>query len=274
MQQEQYHLGPLAVWHHKPESTVEHRARVLLIHGVSEHSGRHLNTIQALLNLGHEVVRFDLRGAGHSGGERQWVERFEDYVEDTATVHNWIRRTLPPLPQFVLGHSMGGAIGFYFVSEYQNELKGYIASAPAYLTGASYSPLTIAVGKLFCRVAPTFKVYRPKRPVDVSRDEAVVDAYANDALSGKFNTLQQGSVVLDALAKIPSLLSRIELPVTILHGSADRIIKMEGSFTILRGLSSADRTLHIFPNGYHELHNDLDKAEFFRLVGHWIQKHL
>src|SRR4051794_35258147 len=114
------HLGPLAVWHHAPEKDAI--ARVCLIHGICEHSERHLNTINACLENRLEVVRFDLRGFGRSGGRRQYVERFEDYVTDVARVFNWVHRELPPLPLFLLGHSLGGAIATHFAALYGHEL--------------------------------------------------------------------------------------------------------------------------------------------------------
>ena len=70
-------LGLLTVWNH---SVPEARARVLLIHGLSEHSGRHLNTINWLNENRIDVVRFDLRGAGKSGGRRQWIDSFQNYM--------------------------------------------------------------------------------------------------------------------------------------------------------------------------------------------------
>ena len=62
-------LGTLAAWR-KPVTRGKPVGRVLLIHGINEHSGRHRNTIEFLTGRGYEVVHFDQRGCGHSGGRQ------------------------------------------------------------------------------------------------------------------------------------------------------------------------------------------------------------
>ena len=106
MLEKPFQVGSLAAWYWSSEK--KSKARVLLIHGLHEHCHRHLNTITQLHALGLEVISFDLRGMGQSGGMRQWVNHFLEYVEDTASVFQWIQRELPPKPLFMLGHSLGG----------------------------------------------------------------------------------------------------------------------------------------------------------------------
>src|SRR5687767_7001632 len=137
---------------------------------ISEHSARHSNTIEFLLKHHIEIVRFDLRGAGRSGGRRQWVEKFEHYVEDTSQVFHWIHRELPPLPLFVLGHSLGGAIATYFTALYQKNLAGLILSAPAFLVGSKIPPVKIALAKILNRWAPTLRVPGSSDFSHLSRD--------------------------------------------------------------------------------------------------------
>jgi alpha-beta hydrolase superfamily lysophospholipase len=138
-----YHtVGPLAIWQHKSNAG-NPTCRVLLIHGLGEHSGRHGNTIQFLNSVGIEVIAFDLRGCGHSSGKRQWIESFRDYVQDTATVFDWAEKTLSSLPLFVLGHSLGGAIAICFTEQYQKLLQGLVLSAPAFKVGSEITPAKI-----------------------------------------------------------------------------------------------------------------------------------
>jgi len=268
---EPFSLGSLAVWQEKASSP---KARVLLIHGLSEHSARHLNTCRHLQAQGIEVVRFDLRGAGRSGGLRQWIERFDDYIADCAEVLNWIETTLPPLPLFVLGHSLGGAIAIHFTAIYQKRLRGLCLSAPAHKLGAGISPVKIAVGTFLSRVVPKMRIPGVSNSHQLTKDPAVASAYDTDPLSFRHNTLRQGSEILQAMASVPQACAKIQIPVFIAHGSHDLVVKLEGSFDILQALASKDKYLAILPHGYHEPHNDTEKEEYFSLLTNWILKHV
>lgn len=263
-------VGALAVWKHSPSGSP--RARVLLIHGIGEHSARHLNTIQFLNENGYEVVRFDLRGSGHSGGRRQWIEKFDDYVNDTVQVLNWIQSNQPSLPLFVLGHSLGGAIAIHFACSYWRIISGLILSAPAFKVGGGISPVKIKVGKWLEHVTPTLRVPKATGAEGISRDPRVVREYEQDPLACHFNTVQQGNEVLRALEKIPEKMSHIECPVLIAHGTHDTIILLEGSFDLIRMVKAKDKTLLILPGVFHEPHNDYDKENYFQGVLQFLRR--
>jgi acylglycerol lipase len=265
------YLDALAVWRH-PAATTKPKARILLIHGISEHSGRHGNTIGYLMANGYEVVRFDLRGAGQSGGRRQWITEFSDYVSDTASVFNWICHSLDDCPLIVLGHSLGGAVATHFAAEYGRSLQGLVLSAPAFLVGPAVSSLTIALGKALVHIAPTFSLPKNADGSLLSRDPSVAKAYMSDPLACHNNTLRQATEILKALTMMPTCCERITTPVMIAHGTADKVIRVEGSFELMERLASKDRTLHIMPDSYHELHNDIDKEVYFGLLGAWLAK--
>lgn len=265
-------LGSLALWHHHPNTTV--KARVLLIHGIGEHSARHQHTIDFLLSKGIEVVRFDLRGSGKSGGRRQWIESFDDYVEDAAAALLWIQRELPSLPLYVLGHSLGGAIAIHFAATYHRTLEGLILSSPAYKVGAAVSPLSIFIGKKLARVLPTLRFPSIESVGSLSRDREVEIAYRNDPLCCHFSTLQQGTAILKALDQILQKASLIQCPVLMVHGTHDPVIQPAGSAQILLKLGAADRVLHYLPLTRHEPHNDIDKDHYFGLLWQWLEKQL
>jgi alpha-beta hydrolase superfamily lysophospholipase len=76
------------------------------------------------------------------------------------------------------------------------------------------------------------------------------------------------------LAQIPSLCARIKIPTLVVHGSADAICPIEGSRELLEKLGASDKTLRVFEGGFHELHNDLCKEEYFEFLLKWIQESL
>ena len=105
------------------DATAE-RGLLVLIHGYCEHRGRYGHVAEHLLKQGYTVLAGDLRGHGESGGERGFVQRFADYVDDIdalralgLTLDAAFRKTRPPregtappsLPVLV-AHSMGGLV--------------------------------------------------------------------------------------------------------------------------------------------------------------------
>jgi len=265
------HLGALVVWTHRP--TIAPKARAIVVHGMGEHSARHLNTVENLIAAGYEVVRFDLRGSGESGGERQYIDSFEDYVSDLGSVYRWICEKSEPLPLFLIGHSLGGTIALSFAARYSQELAGLLLSSPAFKVGDAVSGLKIAVGKVLARWIPSMRLPKSTDSKAISRDAQVVEAYDKDPLSCRFNTLNQGSEILKTLDHLLDSVREVRCPTIIFHGTSDRIIRAEGSFELLVNLVKAqEKTLYLLPNGFHEPHNDIDKAFYFELMTGWIRK--
>lgn len=264
-------LGPLKVFQFPTIGAPN--ARVAVLHGLGEHSGRHRNTIDFLTRKGFEVVTFDFRGAGQSQGERMWVEAFDDYVDDGRRVLRWIEETLPKLPLFLLGHSLGGSIALYIAAESGHSLRGIVLSAPGYLAGGSLSPFKIRIAKLLAHFTPHLVVRSAIDLRCLSRDTSVAEAYAKDRLCCSFNTVRQGNEILRAMARIPEICEKIHVPVLIVHGEADTLVLPEGSREILARLASDDKTLQILPACYHEPHNDIEREKYFDLVGRWLEGH-
>jgi len=266
-------VDKLAVWASEPASKTS-QARVLLIHGVSEHSGRHTEIEQALLDFGVSVVRFDLRGAGHSGGRRQWIRSFDDYIDDVSSVYRWICRELEPRPLFLFGHSLGGAIGISFLEFYQRAFQGYILSAPAYILGGAINPLVVALGRQLVKIAPTLRIPATSDKSAISKDPEAVKAFLEDPLCCHTTTLNQGKAILEQLPKIPQIISKIEIPLLLLHGTHDQIIRLEGSFELLKYSKSKNKTLQIIPGAFHEPHHDKEKDQFLNAIQLWLRDQL
>lgn len=266
-------IGPLKTWLH--EAATPARGRVILVHGLGEHSGRHAGTAGELRRRGFEVIHFDQRGCGQSEGRPQWIERFEDYADDLRSVLGWAQRSRQALPTFLLGHSLGGAVVIHAVASVpQGSLRGIVLTAPAYLPGTGVSAVKIFAAKLLERVLPGLRVPGTLEVEAISRDPQVVDAYRKDPHTCTFNTVRQGNEILRALERLPALCEKVTVPALVAHGDADRLVKVEGSHTILASLASPDKTLKLFPGAYHELHNDLVRAEFYACLADWIERRL
>ena len=104
------------------------KAIVQVVHGFAEHSGRYLNVVNEIIPLGYGVYADDHRGHGRSEGIRNYVDSFDQYVEDEKKLYDIIKEKHPNLPIFLLGHSMGSLIAIYVIKKYEDLYKGLILS--------------------------------------------------------------------------------------------------------------------------------------------------
>ena len=113
-------------------------------------------------------------------------------------------------------------------------------------------------------------------PADaVSRIPEVVAAYENDPLNNhkKINA-RTGEQMTNAVQGIRPCLRELTLPLYIFHGDADALVPCSASTFLHEQCSSEDKTLTIYPGGYHELMNDLEQEAVLASLGNWIVEHL
>jgi acylglycerol lipase len=83
---------------------------VVIVPGFNSHSGYYGWSAEHLVARGLSVYAVDLRGRGQSDGERFYVEKFADYVDDVSAVVRLAKSREAGLPTFLLGHSAGGVL--------------------------------------------------------------------------------------------------------------------------------------------------------------------
>ena len=81
---------------------------MLILHGISEHSGRYEHVGSTFAAAGFFARSYDHHGHGRSGGTRGHVDSFEVFLEDVEDNLIELRREGRPVALF--GHSMGGLI--------------------------------------------------------------------------------------------------------------------------------------------------------------------
>src|SRR5215831_15814692 len=114
----------------RPET--EPRGVVVIVPGFNAHSGYYGWVAQRLTSDGLAVYALDLRGRGKSDGERFYVERFADYVDDVSAFIRIARRRETGVPIFLLGHSAGGVVTCVYALDHQAEIAGLICESFAH----------------------------------------------------------------------------------------------------------------------------------------------
>jgi alpha-beta hydrolase superfamily lysophospholipase len=248
------------------------RAAVVVVHGFNSHSGQYVWVAEQLVKSGLAVHALDLRGRGKSGGERFYVERIEDYVDDVATFVGLVKAREPGLPVFMLGHSAGGVISCVYALDHQEQLAGLVCESFAYKVWAPDLVLTALKG--LSHVVPHAHVFRLKNE-DFSRDPKVVAALNADPLiAHEVQPAQTAAAMLRADERLKKEFSRIELPLLVLHGTEDKATQPSGSKELYAAAGSSDKTLKLYEGHFHDLLADVDRQVVLDDVRAWLDARL
>ena len=265
-------VGGIAIFTRTWRPPGKPRGVVVIVHGFNSHSGQYFWVAEQFLAAGLAVYALDQRGRGKSGGERFYVEKFSDYVDDLATFISLAKSHEPGLPVFLLGHSAGGVVSCLYTVQHQAELAGLICESFAFQVPAP--DVVLAVLKGLSHLAPHAHVLKLKNE-DFSRDPKVVEAMNNDPLiAGESQPAETVAEMVRADERLKNEFPLITLPLLILHGTQDKATKPSGSQFFYDNAGSNDKTLKLYDGAYHDVLNDLGKEKAMADIVQWISSHL
>jgi alpha-beta hydrolase superfamily lysophospholipase len=258
-----------------------HPAAVLIVvHGFGEHSSRYAVIAQQFATQGVTVYAFDLPGHGRSPGARGQVCSIDQLAWDVICFGQQVAAREPDQPLFLLGHSLGGAITTRTVmllhdcqlpatAQLRHSLKGLILSA-ALLGLRAESPFTHWLVPLLGRYSPNLPLVRLNSRW-ISRDPAVVRAYESDPLVYHSKmTAKTIAAIFTAISAIHTHWHLIQVPLLILHGTADRLVPPDGSQWLYEQAGSANKQIQLYEGLYHELLNEPEKEAIEQRILAWM----
>lgn len=273
MQEERFEgAGGLHIFVRSAQPDAPPRGQVVIIHGFKSHSGLYEWPIAQLAMRGLAVYAPDLRGHGNSEGERLYVERFSDYVEDVDRLVRLARSRAPEAPVYVLGHSAGGVIAALYALDHPQEVDGLITESFAFEVPAP--ELALSVLKGIGRIAPHAHVL-PFKDENFSRDPAFVERMKGDPHIPKMSyPAQTVAELLRASERLHDEARDITMPVLVMHGTGDKATSPNGSRRFHDLVGSKDRTLKLYDGFYHDLLHDVGCERVMADVTEWITTHL
>lgn len=244
---------------------------VTIAHGYGEHSGRYEYVASRLTTEGYAVYAPDHNGHGRSAGRRGKVSLPAAVADLDQLIVTVAKGRHPDTPQFLLGHSMGGAIALRYAIAHQNRLDGLVVSAP--LAAVNGSPALLTLGKVLGLLLPG----APASKVDprlVSRDQAVVKAYIDDPLNhhGPVPAGVAREFILSA-ESLPQDVRRITLPTLLMWGTADRLCPPRGAEMVAANIGAEDLTVKQYPGLFHEILNEPERDQVLDEIVGWLASH-
>jgi alpha-beta hydrolase superfamily lysophospholipase len=160
---------------------------------------------------------------------------------------------------------------FAYGVEHPDDYTAMVLSGPAVDAQAAVSPVMMFVAKTLGKIMPGLPV--EQLPTDaVSRDPEVVAAYNADPLvfHGK---LPAGiaRALLSVGETMPQRAAVLTAPLLVVHGEQDKLIPVDGSRHLLECVASEDAHLKVYPELYHEVFNEPERAVVLDDVASWIE---
>ena len=278
------------------------RAIVQIMHGIAEYIDRYDDFMKFLAEQGIIVVGTDHLGHGKTiaSAEEQgfFAEKngWDIVVNDEEILRLAMKRNYPELPIIVFGHSMGSFMARTHIIRYPEGFDAAIISgtgnqgAVLVLGGLTMGNLvTCLKGAHHCSnflntlaFGSYNKIYEnPKTDYDwLTRDESVVQKYIDDPLCGFIPTC---SLFRDMMVGVKFITTKSNLsdmnkdmPVYFMSGAMDPVGEcgkgVTKAFNNFQKAGMKDVEMKLYPEGRHEMLNELNKDEVYNDILNWINK--
>ncbi|KAK7749751.1 hypothetical protein SLS53_000330 [Cytospora paraplurivora] len=270
-----------------PDESTPTVAKLVFVHGFSDHVGRYYDFFPSLARSGIAVYAFDQRGWGRSvrhPSEKGLTGPTAQVLSDIAAFFESVAAPAEPAsaPLFVMGHSMGGGevLALASTPEYEDRVvsrvKGWLLEAPfiGFAEAERPSALKVIAGRLAGKLLPRMHLVNVIAPENLTRDPEVQKSLHEDALCHDTGTLEGLAGLLDRTGDLQAGRLRLSPKVQSLwlgHGDADMATSHEASKEWYdRQTQVGDRTFKTYEGGFHQLHADLPREEFLADVRGWI----
>jgi alpha-beta hydrolase superfamily lysophospholipase len=246
------------------------KANLLLQHGLGEYSERYVwqynQLIPKLVAKGFNVYAIDLPGHGESIGERGLVDL------NDALMHHLAARTAieGDLPTVLFGHSLGGLVtAASLVANPTGVVAAVLSSSAMQSPSKAWERI---LSKVVTAINPSGDMPLPRPGEEaLTRDLELLKLIAADdrMYHGKARNLV-AKTVLELSDFVWSKIDSWQTPTLIIHGDKDLSTNHLQSIALMDAIPAKDKTLKIYPGGFHELLNDLEKDKVEADVFDWL----
>jgi len=249
------------------------KAVLINLHGLGDHSSLYPTLADHFPSRGIALYAYDMRGNGHSPGQRAYLRGWHEYRGDLRAFLERVRKWEGSLPVFLLGNSLGGLVVLDYALHYPAGLRGVIAAAPP-LGEVGVPPFLMALGRIMSWIWPRFSLEVGMDLSGLARDPAVADTILSDSLFHRRGTARLSTEVTAAIQRVQARAETLSVPLLILHGSADRMVPPDGSRRFFSRVEEPDRELREYPGAYHALFADLGYEEVLKDTERWMEGHM
>ena len=198
-----------------------------------------------------------------------WRGAFLRY-EELATDLETILATLEVKTTILFAHSFGAQLTFWTLARSDHRPLGLVASAPWLALTEPPGPWLRRFALAMDRCWPSFPFPTGITGDKVSSDQAFIDSLEEQHLLIPFIRVH---TYFEAERAAADLLRRpvCPVPVLIAHGTADPVTSVAVTQQFFHRLDAPAKTLKLYPDLRHELHNEVGREAVLRDYLAWMQ---
>lgn len=255
----------------------EPRGVVLALHGFTEHRDVFFLLAPHLADAGYAVYAYDQRGFGATATRGFWPGA-DRLTADARSAWRLLEQRHPGIPMHLLGHSMGAAVAVLATTgEQRIEPASTVLVSPA-VHGWDTLPwiqrVALRIGQF---VMPGTRVRQRWAhafvDITVTDDPMVRRMQAQDPAILRKLSIDMIHGVVGLMDTAAERLLQVPPPLLIQYGQRDDIIPAPAAcalFERLRVSPSSGRRLALYPEGYHYLTRDLQRARTIGDIQAWL----
>lgn len=269
--------GARLPYRYYPASGPAH-AVVLALHGYTD-SRDGWKMLAGVLNAeGIAVYAPDQSGFGATINRGQWPGT-DTLVDEAREMAVLLRAKYPDTKLFVMGESMGGAIGILLgASSDPPPVDGYILSAPAVWGGKALNPALRATLRIAALAAPYKRLTGSSAHVLASDNIPALIAFGEDPLTLDAPSIANIAGLVKLMGQAQAACKDFNQPALFLYGGHDELIPpgaMRRCWLALPAdaLESGRIILAFYPPDYHLIERDLERATPDGDIGSFILGH-
>jgi alpha-beta hydrolase superfamily lysophospholipase len=243
---------------------------VVLVHGLGEHAGRYNEVAAHLHQWGFAVRAYDQQGHGRSEGPRGDLLRPGSLQADLCRVIDDSRQRAAGAgtPLILLGHSLGGLVVARTLAECLRPVDAAILSSPA--LGAFPNLIEKMLLASLPRWVPHLRVDNGLKIDFLSRDPDVVKAYRADALVHRRISTGLAAWLIENGEKTLIDASQWQVPTLLLYAGQDKLVNAQATAEFAHAAPPKVVQTQCFEAMYHEIFNDLYRAQVFTALKRWL----
>jgi alpha-beta hydrolase superfamily lysophospholipase len=244
---------------------------IVFVHGIGEHCRRYDEWFAHFCEMGLAVISGDHHGHGRSEGKRGHFNSYYEPLDFVTMLFEKADEFFPHLPKLMYGHSMGGNITLNYLLRKNPKVKGAIVSSPWVILRNPPSKLLLTFARLVDAVYPSYTQHSGIKRDQLTSNQEELEKYDKDELlHGKITV--RTYFELDAAANFAKAnIQKLQVPLLLMHGTADPIASPEGS-KFLAEKNSKFIELRLFDGFLHEIHKEKERNQPMEAIKAHIKK--